>query len=93
MVIKTEYLTIPKVQVLRGAEAVKALNDYIKILEEQKPEELTEKQITVITKFARGLIASIQSETPSKSVKPRTSFFSGIGFSSEIAGVFSAGYR
>jgi len=92
-VTKTEYLTIPKVQILRGEEAIKALNDYMKILEEQKPEELTDNQVKALTQSARALISSIQSETPSKSVKPRPSFFSDIGLSLETAGIFSTGYR
>jgi len=88
-----QYLTIPKSQILHGEEAVKALNDYIKILEEQKPEELTDNQVKALTQSARALISSIQSETPNKSVKPKPSFLSDIGLSSETAGIFDTGYR
>jgi phage host-nuclease inhibitor protein Gam len=82
-----QYIYIPKVQTLRGEDAIKALNDYVKELAEQKPEELTDKQVTTLTKFAEGLISSVESET-SKNVKPKRSFFSGLGCSSHIGRVF-----
>jgi len=88
-----QYMYIPAVQTLRGQEAIKALNDYIQELEEQKPEELTDKQVKALTQSAKALISSIQSETPSKNVKPRQSFLSRIGFSSETTSIFSAGHR
>jgi hypothetical protein len=52
-----EYLIIPMFQTLRGEEAIEALTEYIKGLEEQKPVELTKKQTNTLIKFARGLIA------------------------------------
>jgi hypothetical protein len=88
-----QYLIIPTFQTLRGEEAIKALTEYIKELEEQKPMELTEKQTNALIQFARGLISSIQSEATSKRVKPRPSFPMGIGLSSETAGIFGASYR
>ena len=88
-----QYMYIPPVQTLRGQDAIKALNDYIQELEEQKPEELTDKQVKALTQSAKALISSIQSETPSKSVKPRPSFFSDIGLSSETAGIFGMSHR
>jgi hypothetical protein len=78
--------------VLRDEVAIKALNDYIKGLE-QKPEGLTESQIKALTQSARALISFLQSETPRKNVKPKHSFLSGLGFSSEMADFFGAGYR
>jgi hypothetical protein len=57
-----QYLNIPTFQTLCGEAAVKALNDYVKDLAEQKPEELTDNQAKVLTTLARALIFSIQSE-------------------------------
>ncbi len=65
-----QYLNIPKFQTLRGEAAIEALNEYIAELEEQTPGELTDKQAKALTKFARGLISSIESETPNESVQP-----------------------
>jgi hypothetical protein len=67
-----EYLTIPTFQTLRGEEAIKALTEYIKELEEQKPVELTKKQTNALIKSAKGLIATIEleaSKTPMKNIK------------------------
>jgi hypothetical protein len=88
-----QYLNIPTFQTLCGEAAVKALNDYVKDLAEQKPEELTESQVKALTQSAKALIASLQSQTPSKNVKPKSSFFSRIGSFSEPAGIFGLGYR
>jgi phage host-nuclease inhibitor protein Gam len=88
-----QYLNIPKFPTLRGEDAIKALNDYVQELVEQKPEELTDKQVTTLTKFAEGLISSIQSQTPSKSLKPRPSLLSRIGLSSKISSVLGASSR
>lgn len=56
--------------VLRGQEAIDALNEIVRELEEQKVKELTAKQAKALTEFANGLILSIQaemsSETPTK---------------------------
>ena len=84
---------IYEVPALDVDKAIRVVQEYVRELEEQKPEELTEKQVTALTKSAEGLISSIQSETPSKSVKPKPSFLGDIGFSSETAGIFGAGYR
>jgi len=70
-VTEMQYLNIPTYQTLRGEEAIKALNEYIKELEEQKPEELTDKQVKALTKFARRLISSIKLETPNKSIEQK----------------------
>jgi hypothetical protein len=63
-VTEMQYLTIPVFPTLRGEEAIKALNEYIKELEGQKPVELTEKQVNALIKFARELISTIELETP-----------------------------
>ncbi len=57
-----EGIKFPEFPRLRGEKAIKALYDFITELEEQKGEELTEKQIRGLTKFAQGLISSIQAE-------------------------------
>lgn len=57
-------IEIPDFQVLRGEEAVKALRDYIEELEKQKGDELTDKQTAALIKLAKGLISSIETETP-----------------------------
>ncbi len=49
-------------QGLRGEEAIEVLYDFVDELEEQRGNELTEKQIQALTKFARGLISSIETE-------------------------------
>lgn len=51
-----QYLMIPTFETLRGQDAIKALKEYIKELEEQKPEELTEKQVNTLIKFAIDFI-------------------------------------
>jgi hypothetical protein len=88
-----QYLNIPTFPTLRGEAAIKTLNDYIRDLAEQKPEGLTDEQVTTLTKFAKGLISSIQSQTPSKRLKPRPSLLSRIGLSSKISSVFGASSR
>ncbi len=47
---------------MRGEKAIRALHDFITELEAQRGEELTEKQIRGLIKFAQGLISSIQAE-------------------------------
>ena len=65
------YMYIPEFQTLRGEEAIEALNEYIAELEEQKPVELTDKQVDALIKFARGLIASIKLETPKDPIQQK----------------------
>ena len=67
------YMYIPEFPTLRGEAAIKALNEYIAELEEQKPVELTDKQVNAIIKFARELITSIRSETPKEPVQQKHS--------------------
>jgi len=58
-------IEIPEFQVLRGQDAIDALNEIIKELKEHKDKELTAKQAKALTKFANGLILSIQAEMSS----------------------------
>lgn len=46
-------IEIPEFPVLCGAKAVKALYDFIGELEEQRGEELTEKQTDALIKLAK----------------------------------------
>lgn len=46
--------------VLHGKKAVNALHDFISKLQEQRTEELTEKQTRALIKLANGLIQSIK---------------------------------
>ena len=56
------YVEIPQFPVLRGEQAVNALQDYIAELKGQENSELTEKQVAALVKLARGLISSIEAE-------------------------------
>ena len=57
----------PQTYVLRGEEAIEALNEYINEITFNKPEELTECQVNVMVKLAQNLIQTIEDETPVKS--------------------------
>ena len=57
-----QFVEIPEFPRLRGQKAVEALRDFVDELEEQRGEELTDKQTTALIKFARGLISSIEVE-------------------------------
>ena len=57
-----QFVEIPEFPRLRGQKAVEALCDFVDELEEQRGEELTDKQTTALIKFARGLISSIEVE-------------------------------
>lgn len=63
-------IKVPEFPILRGQDAIDALNEIVKELKEQKDKELTVKQAKALTKFANGLILSIQAEmsleTPTK---------------------------
>jgi hypothetical protein len=58
-----QLIGIPEFPRLRGEKAVEALCDFVDALEKQRSEVLTDKQITALIKFARGLISSIEAET------------------------------
>jgi len=57
-----QFIEIPEFPRLRGEKAVEALYEFVNELEEQRGEELTDKQTTALIKFARGLISSIEAE-------------------------------
>jgi len=57
-----QFVEIPEFPRLRGEKAVEALYEFVNELEEQRGEELTDKQTTALIKFARGLISSIEAE-------------------------------
>jgi hypothetical protein len=50
-----QYLTIPGFQTLRGEDAIKALNDYVEELAEQKPEESADSQVKALTKICQSI--------------------------------------
>ena len=60
-----EMLQFPK---LRGEEAIEALCEFVRELEEQRGKELTDKQTTALMKFSLGLISSIQAEKQSNRI-------------------------
>jgi hypothetical protein len=55
-------IEIPEFPVLRGQDAIDALNEIIKDLEQQKGKELTKKQAKALMKVANELIHSIREE-------------------------------
>ena len=62
----------PQTYVLKGEEAVEALNEYINEITSNTPEELTEHQANFMVKLAQSLIQTIENETPPlKSKKSR----------------------
>lgn len=68
-----QFIEIPEFPKLRGEKAIEALYDFVDELEKQRDKELTDKQTTVLIKFAWGLISSIEAErqlgTSDKDVK------------------------
>ncbi len=62
MVMEMQPVEIPEFPRLRGEEAIEALHDFMREFEEQRGKELTDKQISVLLKFALGLISSIEAE-------------------------------
>jgi len=61
-VMEMQPVEIPEFPRLRGEEAIEALQDFIRELEEQRGKELTDKQTTALTKLSLGLISSIEAE-------------------------------
>ena len=57
---------IPELPVFRGEKAIMFIRGFIKELEEQRSEELTEKQAATLIKIAKGLISSIEAEVCTK---------------------------
>jgi hypothetical protein len=60
-----QSIEIPELPTLRGENAIKALNEYIKELEGQNNGELTKKQTQTLIKLSQGLISVIETETHS----------------------------
>jgi len=60
-----QILEFPK---LRGEEAIEALNAFMTELEEQRGQELTDKQTNALIKFSSGLISSIEAENQSNRI-------------------------
>jgi len=60
-----QFIDIPESPRLRGEKAIEALYDFVDELEKQRSEELTDKQTKALTKFALGLISSIEAEKQS----------------------------
>lgn len=60
--IEMQFIEIPEFPRLRGEKAIEALYDFVDELEEQRGEELTDKQAKALIKFAWGLIFSIEAE-------------------------------
>ena len=63
-----QNVRIPEFPMLRGEEAIEALEEFVRELEEQRGKELTDKQTTALIKFSFGLIASIQAENRSNTI-------------------------
>jgi len=63
-----QHVKIPEFPILRGEEAIEALQEFVRELEEQRGKELTDKQITALTKLSFGLISSIQAENRSNTI-------------------------
>lgn len=57
-----QELNYPQTYVLRGEEAIEALNEYINEITSNTPEELTENQTNIMVKLAQSLIQAIEDE-------------------------------
>jgi hypothetical protein len=68
MVIGMQPIQILEFPKLRGEEAIQALNAFMKELEEQRGQELTDKQTNALIKFSSGLISSIEAENQSNRI-------------------------
>lgn len=58
-----QQFEMPELSVLRGEDAVAALQEYIDQLEENGDEDLTESQTKALIRLARGLISTIEAES------------------------------
>lgn len=59
-----QYFEMPELSVLRGEDAVAALQEYIDELEENGDEDLTQSQTEALIRLAKGLISTIEAESP-----------------------------
>ena len=60
--MEMQPVEIPEFPRLRGEEAIEALQNLIRELQEQRGKELTDKQTNALIKFSLGLISSIEEE-------------------------------
>ena len=67
-------IEIPEIPELRGEKAIKVLYDAIAELEEQRGNQLTDKQARALIKIAKGMISSIQKEKERAKPKKRISW-------------------
>lgn len=61
-----QYHEMPETIVVQGEVAIDTLNNYIYGLKEGSAEELTEEQTKAMIKIAKGLIRSIENDTPTQ---------------------------
>jgi hypothetical protein len=76
--MEMEYPQKPVIVTFRGEEAKRILEEYVRELEQNKPDELTEAQAKVMKRVARELIVVIEGETQIPQLKRQHSFFSAI---------------
>jgi len=57
-----QYFEMPELSVLRGEDAVAALQEYIDELKKNRDEDLTESQTKALIRLAKGLISTIEAE-------------------------------
>lgn len=67
-------IEIPEIPELRDEKAIRALYNAIAELEEQKGDQLTDKQARAVIRIAKGMISSIQLERESAKPKKRISW-------------------
>ncbi len=60
---KMRRIEVPDFPILRGEDAIDALQGYIRELDKQKKPELTKNQKEALMKLANGLISAIKKET------------------------------
>jgi hypothetical protein len=65
------FIEIPDSLILRGDEAVEALQYFVNQVEEQRGKKITEKQADALLKIADALIVTIKAETLVKSDKTK----------------------
>jgi hypothetical protein len=76
--MEMEYPQKPEIVTFQGEEAKRILEEYIRELDQNKPDELTEAQAKVMKRVARELIVVIEGETQIPPLKRQHSFFSAI---------------
>jgi len=73
-VLSEMTIEIPEIPELRGQKAIRALYNAITELEEQRGDQLTDKQARALIKIAKGMISSIQVERERAKPKKRISW-------------------